>query len=357
MMKIYLVGGAVRDRLLGRLIQERDWVVVGATVQEMLQLGFRQVGKDFPVFLHPKTHEEYALARTERKIGRGYTGFEFNTAPSVTLVEDLQRRDLTINAMAESEQGELIDPFHGQDDLRLGILRHVSPAFVEDPVRILRLARFAARFGFSVAQETMDLMHSMVLNGEVDALVPERVWKELSRALLEPYPEHFFKILKDCGALNKLFPEIEFPGPGAAALKRAVTQTSSASIRFAILLYPLTENQGKNLCARYRIPHDYRDLALLVIKYLPMCQNQPNQAEAILDLLQALDVFRRPERFKAFLQVITIAQESHSLEWLAYYYGLLQSVDISEFIEGNTGAEIGKKIREKRLETLKKGMR
>lgn len=191
-MKIYLVGGAVRDQVLGLPVKEKDWVVVGATVDDMLRAGYRQVGKDFPVFLHPKTGEEYALARTERKVGRGYTGFAFDAAPTVSLEEDLKRRDLTINAMAQTSTGEIIDPYHGQEDLEKKILRHVSPAFAEDPVRILRVARFNARFGFDVAPDTLQLMRKMVAQGEVDALVAERVWKELERALLEQHPENFF---------------------------------------------------------------------------------------------------------------------------------------------------------------------
>lgn len=208
-MKIYLVGGAVRDELLGIPYHEKDWVVVGATAEEMLAKGYRQVGKDFPVFLHPKTNEEYALARTERKVSKGYTGFTFNAAPEVTLEEDLQRRDLTINAIAKAEDGTIIDPFHGREDLQNKILRHVSPAFSEDPVRILRIARFAARYGdFTIAPETLALMKQMVVSGEVDALVPERVWKEWQRALSEKHPEKFFEVLAACGAMAILFPEI-----------------------------------------------------------------------------------------------------------------------------------------------------
>ena len=211
-MKIYLVGGAVRDTLLGLPVRERDWVVVGATADEMIRLGYTPVGKDFPVFLHPETREEYALARTERKQGHGYTGFVVHANPEVTLVDDLRRRDLTINAMAESADGELIDPFHGKDDLNAGLLRHVSPAFVEDPVRILRVARFAARlakWGFKVAHGTHALMQRMVANGEVDHLVAERVWTETVRALGEAAPVRFFEVLRRCGALARLFPEID----------------------------------------------------------------------------------------------------------------------------------------------------
>ena len=211
-MQIYLVGGAVRDKLLKRPFHERDWVVVGATPEAMLSLGYRQVGKDFPVFLHPESHEEYALARTERKMAPGYYGFNVHATPDVTLEEDLLRRDLTINAMAEQHDGTLVDPFNGQQDIKDRVLRHVSPAFSEDPVRILRLARFAARFahlGFTIAEETMMLMREMVESGEVDALVAERVWAELDKALGEQSPSRFFEVLRECGALARLFPEID----------------------------------------------------------------------------------------------------------------------------------------------------
>ena len=254
-MKIYQVGGAVRDKLLGYPSQDQDWVVVGVTPAEMLALGYTQVGRDFPVFLHPTTHEAYALARTERKTKPGYTGFTVHTAPDITLEEDLQRRDLTINAMAMDTEGHLIDPFNGLADLRAGILRHVSPAFMEDPVRILRVARFAARFGFQVAAETIALMMAMVNNGEVDALVPERVWQETVRALGEPQPQQFFTVLKNCGALARIFPEIArlfgVPQPsqyhpeidtGAhimLCLQQARQMTDDTQVIFAVLTHDL----------------------------------------------------------------------------------------------------------------------
>ncbi|MEK7791587.1 MAG: multifunctional CCA tRNA nucleotidyl transferase/2'3'-cyclic phosphodiesterase/2'nucleotidase/phosphatase, partial [Pseudomonadota bacterium] len=208
-MKTYLVGGSVRDELLGLPVKDHDYVVVGTTPEAMTQLGYRPVGKDFPVFLHPQTHEQYALARTERKISRGYKGFEVFTSPQVTLQEDLARRDLTINAIAKSQDGQIIDPFNGVADLEAGILRHISPAFTEDPVRILRTARFAARFGFRIAPETLALMSEMVHNGEVDALVPERVWQELSRGLMEKNPSRMFYVLRECGALARIMPEVD----------------------------------------------------------------------------------------------------------------------------------------------------
>ncbi|MBV8802084.1 MAG: multifunctional CCA tRNA nucleotidyl transferase/2'3'-cyclic phosphodiesterase/2'nucleotidase/phosphatase, partial [Gammaproteobacteria bacterium] len=257
-MKIYLVGGAVRDQLLGIPVKEKDWVVTGATVQDMLNQGFRQVGKDFPVFLHPKTHEEYALARIERKIGRGYTGFTFDTSPTVTLEEDLLRRDLTINAIAETPEGEIIDPYHGREDLAKKILRHVSSAFAEDPVRILRVGRFAARFNFPVAEETINLMKQMVAAGEVDALVPERVWKELERALTEKYPFQFFAVLEKCEALEILFPHISIDNPGILALKQDIHLPTNSQVRLAILLHALSIEDINTFCDRYRIRNSHR---------------------------------------------------------------------------------------------------
>ena len=295
-MKIYLVGGAVRDKMLSFPVKEKDWVVVGATAADMLKQGFRSVGKDFPVFLHPETNEEYALARTERKIGRGYTGFDFNTSADVTLEEDLKRRDLTINAMAEDADGNLIDPYGGVSDLKEKKLRHVSSAFAEDPVRILRVARFAARYaqyGFTVASETIDLMKTMVASGEVDALVPERVWKELERALGEKNPEQFFLVLLACDALPKLFPELVIKGshtvnvtPDAAKLTtlmhahtpikdkfvgenvliKAARTTDDKQIRFAVLLHTLAESEIKKICERYRVPTDYRKILTTLLR-------------------------------------------------------------------------------------------
>ena len=351
-MKIYLVGGAVRDQLLNRPIKEKDWVVVGSSVHDMLKLGFRQVGKDFPVFLHPENNEEYALARKERKIGLGYTGFEFDTSPEVTLAEDLMRRDLTINAMAQDEKGQLIDPFHGREDLNQGLLRHVSPAFAEDPVRILRVGRFAARFGFKVAAETIHLMHNMVRHGEVDALVPERVWKELERSLIEPSPELFFKVLHDCGALSKIFPEIIYPGPGIAALQHAVGLSPKGTIRFAALLHPLSEIQAQQLCARIRVPTDYKELSLLVIKHLSSCLKPNATPEQVLTLLSALDVFRREARFQDFLTTLKACKPEYSFDWINDCHQVVKAINLKELTQGN-GADIARKIREKRLAVLK----
>src|ERR671937_1705529 len=256
-MRIYAVGGAVRDELLGLPVKDRDYVVVGATPEEMERLGFKPVGKDFPVFLHPQTHEEYALARTERKSGRGYKGFTVHASPEVTLEEDLRRRDLTINAMAKAEDGTLIDPYGGKRDLEQGVLRHVSEAFAEDPVRILRLARFAARFGFKVAPETMALMRRMVESGETDYLVPERVWQEFAKGLMEREPERMFEVLKAASLQKKLLPELR---------DRSGLAGGTLPVRFARLCWPLKEAEAEALCERLKVPSDVRELALLACR-------------------------------------------------------------------------------------------
>ena len=339
-MKIYLVGGSVRDQLLGLKTKDHDWVVVGATAADLLKQNYRQVGKDFPVFLHPKTNEEYALARTERKTSAGYSGFSFQTNANVTLEEDLIRRDLTINAIAQAEDGTLTDPFNGRADIEKKILRHVSPAFVEDPVRILRLARFAARFaelGFTIAEETQQLMCKMVENGEVDALVPERVWQETMRALTEKTPARYFEVLRECDALKKLFPEIDqlwgVPQPEKhhpeidsgihtmMVLTQAAKLSNDPKVRFAALVHDLGkgttpkeqwpkhiehESRGvplvEALCDRYRIPNDYRELAVIVTKYhLHYHRAEELRNDTFLKTLESLDAFRRPERFELFL--------------------------------------------------------
>ena len=295
-MKAYVVGGAVRDELLGLPVKDRDYVVVGATPEEMAAQGFKPVGRDFPVFLHPQTHEEYALARTEKKSGRGYRGFTVYSAPDVTLEQDLARRDLTINAMARAPDGTLIDPFNGKRDLQQGVLRHVSEAFAEDPVRILRVARLAARFRFRVAAETLGLMKSMVESGEADHLVPERVWQEFSRGLLEPYPELMFDALERCGLRAKVLPEV----------KGVPTRfAGSLAMRFAILCWPMTESEITDLCNRLRVPNEERELALTAcgVKNL-LGASRPSE---ILELLKRADAIRRPERFAQLLQAARVA--------------------------------------------------
>jgi tRNA nucleotidyltransferase (CCA-adding enzyme) len=335
---IYSVGGAVRDRLLGLPVQDKDWVVVGATPEEMIKLDFRPVGKDFPVFLHPQTHEEYALARTERKTAPGYKGFEFHAAADVTLEQDLLRRDFTLNAIAQAANGTLIDPYGGIPDLRAGILRHVSTSFNEDPVRILRAARFVARFGFSIAPETLDLMRSMVINGEVDALVPERVWQELARGLMEKIPSRFFTTLRECGALAKILPELDvlfgIPQPlnyhpegdcgthTMMVLDDAAKQGYALETRFAALTHDIGkgktpaeilprhtghEQRGvellRPLCGRLRVPVDCRDLSLLVARFHRdiHCAREL-RPDTIVKMFHSCDVWRRPERFTQLLQ-------------------------------------------------------
>ena len=339
-MKIYLVGGAVRDALLNYPVHERDWVVVGATPNEMLELEYQQVGKDFPVFLHPQTKDEYALARTERKSGHGYTGFAVHCAPDVTLEEDLLRRDLTINAMAQDEDGSIIDPYGGQEDLQSRVLRHVSDAFVEDPLRVLRTARFAARYahlGFSVAPETMALMAEITRQDELAHLPAERIWVELDRALRERNPEVFVEVLRECGALAKLLPELNalfgVPQPEAhhpeidsglhtlMSLQQAVKLGGSEDVRFAVLLHDLGkgitpeeelprhiahEFRGiklvKAACKRLKAPNQYRDLALKACEYhLHSHRAMELRGKTLLKLLSATDALRRPDRFEAFL--------------------------------------------------------
>lgn len=302
-MKVYLVGGAVRDKLLGLPIKERDWVVVGATPQEMLEQGFKKVGRDFPVFLHPKTHEEYALARTERKTGKGYTGFVCYSDPTVTLADDLQRRDLTINAIAQDADGKIIDPYGGCKDLKNHLLRHVSAAFTEDPVRILRVARFAARLGdFKVAANTNSLMQTMLASGEVDFLVPERVWQELDRALQESYPTRFFTVLKNCRALAKLFSEIsDHLIPIKKALRSVVSLSQDSKVRFAAIAFNLDQIELKKLSNQYRLPNAYRELALLTIRIKNERDDRLAEAEGLVSLIEHADGYRKPERLKQAL--------------------------------------------------------
>jgi tRNA nucleotidyltransferase (CCA-adding enzyme) len=474
-MKVYLVGGAVRDKRLGLAVQDRDYVVVGATPEEMVAQGFRPVGADFPVFLHPETREEYALARTERKSGRGYKGFTVYCAPDVTLEDDLRRRDLTINAMAEDERGTLIDPFGGARDLEAGVLRHVSEAFTEDPLRVLRVARFAARFsggtetlnetslsqgprlhpgvealnetslsqgprlhpgvealnetslsqgprlhpgvearaarrggrvsgfvgrGFRVADETMALMRGMAASGELDHLVPERVWQEFERALGETRPARFFEVLRECGALAVLFPELDalFGVPQPAehhpeidtgvhtllVLDAATRLSGDARVRFAALLHDLDkgttprgewpqhighEQRGaelvKGFCLRWRVPNEYRDLAVLVARYHFHCHRIAElRPGTVLETLEALDAFRRPERVELFALACEADYRGRpgreerpypQAELLARAFAAAQGVDTAALAAngGAKGAEIGERIRQARAAAIK----
>ena len=296
----------MRDELLGLPVADRDWVVVGATPEELVAAGFRPVGKDFPVFLHPQTQEEYALARTERKSGRGYKGFVVHAAPDVTLEQDLARRDLTINAMARDEAGRLVDPFHGKRDLEDGVLRHVSEAFAEDPVRILRAARFAARYDFRIADETLALMRHMVASGETDDLVAERVWQEFAKGLGEPHPARMFEALEQCGGLARLFPELR---PCADALERAASAHASLCVRFACLAWCMSEAEVLSFCERWRVPVEPRELALAVCRCKPLLVSAASlDASRILRLLKQADAFRRPERFAQLLDASRFSQ-------------------------------------------------
>jgi tRNA nucleotidyltransferase (CCA-adding enzyme) len=318
-IKAYVVGGAVRDELLGLPLHDRDYVVVGATPEDMTAAGFRPVGKDFPVFLHPKTHEEYALARTERKSGRGYKGFTVYAAPDVTLEQDLARRDLTINAIAKADDGTLIDPFHGSQDLKDKVLRHVSEAFQEDPVRVLRVARFAARFGFRIADETMQLMKQMVDSGEADHLVPERVWQEFAKGLMEPQPALMFEALERCGLRPKLLPELK-------ALPK--TFSGPLPVRFALQCWPLAEAEILALCERLRAPNQERELAVLACRTRKLLgAAKPGE---LLNLFKRADAFRRPERFALLLQAANVAQPGFNAARIEKSLAAADAVDAGE---------------------------
>ena len=305
-MKTYVVGGAVRDRLLGLPVSDRDHVVIGATVDEMLAAGFKPVGRDFPVFLHPATHEEYALARTERKTAPGYSGFVFHADPSVTLEADLARRDLTVNAIAEDEAtGTVTDPFDGRRDLAARVFRHVGPAFVEDPVRLLRVARFAARFAdFTIAPETLALMREMADAGEVDALVPERVWQELSRGLMEAVPSRMLEVLRDTGALARLLPQIDPSASLRAALDRAARGDASLEVRFAVLLQGVEVADIEAICARFAIPRAARDLALLAARARGPLLDGDDPIGGVVSAMDRGDAYRRKARFVEAVEAI-----------------------------------------------------
>lgn len=399
-MQIYKVGGAVRDQLLGIEPKDCDWVVVGASVDDMLNQGYLAVGKDFPVFLHPKTKEEYALARTERKNGVGYKGFEFHTGDDVSLEDDLLRRDITINAMAMDDAGNIIDPYNGQQDLENKILRHVSDAFVEDPLRVLRVARFAARLGFKVAPETNKLMKDLTESGELSNLVSERIWQELEKALAGQYPSRFILVLRSVNALAVLFPEIEclfgVPQPKEhhpeidtglhtlMVLNQASRLTEDTEVRFAALVHDLGkgvtpeellpkhhghEEAGvvlvESICDRYKIPNRYRDLAVMVCRYHLICHRvEELKANTIVEKLEAMDAFRRPERFQQFLLTCTAdargrsGKEDSEYPQARFFSKALDSanqVDTKAIAEqGLKGQEIANKIRQHRAHQIEK---
>jgi tRNA nucleotidyltransferase (CCA-adding enzyme) len=400
-MQIYQVGGAVRDRLLGRPVSDIDWLVVGATVEQMLAQGYRPVGDDFPVFLHPQTGEEYALARTERKSGQGYGGFTFHASPEVSVEEDLIRRDLTINAMAEDAQGQLYDPYGGQRDLAARVLRHVSPAFAEDPLRVLRVARFAARYaplGFTVASETLALMRQLSESGELQALTAERSWKEISRALLEPRPDVFIQVLRDCGALACLLPEVDalFGVPQTAThhpeidtgvhllmvLQQSALHQQPLTVRWACLLHDLGkgttrpsewprhiahEVRGLKLIqavnSRCKAPKDCQELALLVGEYHTHGHRALElKASTLFELLQRFDVYRRPQRFEEFISACEmdargrLGFELRDYPQAAYLHAAMQAareVAVAPLLAlGFKGAELGEALNRARLQAL-----
>ena len=402
-MKIYLVGGAVRDRLLGRPVSERDFVVVGATPDELVAQGFRPVGKDFPVFLHPRTGEQYALARTERKTGPGYYGFATRFSPDVTLEEDLVRRDLTVNAMAEDEHGAIVDPHGGRRDLEARVLRHVSDAFVEDPLRVLRVARFATRFaplGFTVAPETLDLMRRIVASGEVASLVPERIWVETERALGEANPVVYFEVLRACGALDAVFPEIAalfgVPQPPKwhpeidtgvhtlQVLDVAAELATDTTVRFAALVHDVGkgltppeqwprhighEEAGARLiermCARLKVPNEHRELAVLVARHHALVHRAAElRPGTVLELLEATDAFRRPERFDRMLVACEADARGRGPERRAAPYpqaALLRRLRAAAAaarpapgeLEGQAGPVIAERVRAVRIEAIR----
>ena len=400
-MEIFTVGGAIRDELLGLPVKDRDYVVVGASPKEMLAGGFRPVGRDFPVFLHPRTHEEYALARTERKTGHGYQGFSFYTAPDVSLADDLARRDLTINAIARAADGSLIDPYSGVDDLAARVLRHVGPAFTEDPVRILRLARFAARFvDFTVAPETMSLMRRMVDDGEVNHLVVERVWQELAKGLMEARPSRMFQVLRDCGALTRLLPELDrlFGVPQRAdchpevdtgvhvmmVVDLSAQNGCALPVRWAALLHDLGKGTTPDtdlprhpghearsvelagqICARLKVPVDCRELAVLVARYHGDIHRARELAPAtIVRLLENTDALRRPDRFEQLLAAC--ACDFHGrLGWRDVPYAApailrqalaaVRNVDAATVARGcSEGGQIPARIHEARVAAVKR---
>ena len=400
-MEIYLVGGAVRDRLLGLPVIEKDWVVLGETPESMLKHGFRPVGKDFPVFLHPQSHDEYALARTERKTAPGYKGFAVHASPDVTLEQDLIRRDLTINAIAMTPKGQLIDPYGGQKDLEDRVFRHISPAFAEDPVRILRVARFAARYrhlGFTLAEETRELMQSMVAAGEVDYLVPERVWAELFKALKEQMPSAFFYTLKDCTALEKIFPEINrlfgVPQPekyhpeidtglhSMLCLEQSALLSPSPEVRFAALVHDLGkglspkqhwphhyghETSGlpilDKMCDRLRVPNSFKSLALQVMQYHTHCHRAFElRASTIADMLAALGAYKQTNKLPEFLLACEAdAKGRTGFEHVSYPQAEMiklaaksaASIDTSAILYSELqGAEIGEAIHRLRIKAI-----
>ncbi|HSH48892.1 MAG TPA: polynucleotide adenylyltransferase [Halomonas sp.] len=365
-LEVYRVGGAVRDALLGRPVTDTDWVVVGATVDDMRRRGFRAVGRDFPVFLHPHTHEEFALARTERKSGRGYTGFSVHASPDVTLEEDLARRDLTINAMAETADGRLVDPFGGQADLRARRLRHVSAAFVEDPLRVLRTARFLARYaplGFTIAEETLALMAELATSGELAHLVPERVWAETEKALGEPSPAAYFCTLDECGALALLMPELKEDSRAGHALAPALNRMTRLPEvlddvtvwRWGRLVEALDAPLRRRLAERLKLPNAYRQAGELTARTRALARTDPDAAdaaEAVMDWLDGIDAWRRGERIPPLLAIV--AQDFPELARRAEAgWRAACAIQAKALVgKGFKGRELGRELARRRREAL-----
>jgi len=380
-MDVYLVGGAVRDRLLGLTTQEKDWVVINATPSDLKSLGYKQVGKSFPVFIHPKTGEEYALARKETKSGKGYYGFKIDSNPNVTLEEDLNRRDLTINAIAEDNKGQIIDPFNGQQDLSNRVLRHVSDAFVEDPLRVLRISRFKAKLhdlNFEIAPETKKLLEEIVESGELKTLVPERIWQETYKALCEPRFDQYFQTLIDLRALNQVFPEITHMNSDfsenhivQAAIKKAV----NPKIKFCSIFLVMLENNHQSLKdaiitmqERMNIPNDFKNLVLLVENIYPILfssdsnEKKEFSAEQYLNIIEKLDALRKPSNLEEVLEVISLKKNYSNIETTVSLIRksliLAQSVKINNLQEdGLEGSVIGEKLRELRLNKIKEELK
>lgn len=373
-LEVYRVGGAVRDALLGWPVYDNDWVVVGATPEDMRRRGFKPVGKDFPVFLHPDSHEEYALARTERKKGRGYTGFEVHASPEVTLKEDLARRDLTINAMAETLDGRLIDPYRGHDDLASRLLRHVSPAFCEDPLRVLRTARFLARYqglGFRIADDTLALMNTLVASGEMEHLVPERVWVETEKALGEPHPDAYFRTLAECGALARLMPELVDDSPLAdSALADSTLEDALSRMmrvpeeplddvaaalprwRWARLVEALDDVARDALTRRLRLPNAYADLARQVSLSRTLWRDDHPDAPTILRWLDAIDAWRRGERVVPLISLVSLEHPELAND-LALAWRLAQQIVPRMLLEeGFRGKALGEEVRRRRCQVI-----
>lgn len=355
-LNVFLVGGAVRDQLLGYPYHEHDWVVVGSTPEEMLSRGFKSVGKDFPVFLHPQTHEEYALARTERKSGHGYTGFTVYAASDVTLEDDLVRRDLTINAIAQSPDGTLVDPYHGAGDIKQRLLRHVSPAFQEDPLRVLRVARFLARYtalDFSVAPETMALMQQMVASGELDHLVAERVWKETERALSEVDAHAYFELLNQVGALSNMIPAMNDQMYGLGITRLAHGRAQDAIGRWALLLSGLTIEQIEKVCCALTVPNPFRLLARALVQALSHWQDGNRNAVQWLEGFNALDVWRNPDRLARVLPLLNICAPEVDTATIAKAADAAKAISAQALLaQGFKGAVLGAKISDARRKTI-----